>query len=216
MTSSASAASAASPAASQPSHSARLEQFADELVGPQADGQRHQHAEGARGRSLPSHERRFGAAGGGGTSVDRIISSKTSISAGVTIAVSCRARAASWHAGSAGSSVGVRRCFRFDAEGGRSCGERSCEMVSDQELQRAVEPDMRQRQLHAVRRALELWRPEAHEADRRLGLLLRCQPSRSSKIELKSSPASRREIWRFRSCRRRSRRRSSRPSAACR
>ena len=140
MTTSASAAIAATPAASQPSQSARVEQVADQRVGPQADRQRDQHAERAE------EDARRAASGGAGRSpaavraVSTIVgSSKTSISAGITIATSDLAIARGLRASRPGACAPARAPAlpRLAARCGmlRVCAVRSCQPVSDQELQ---------------------------------------------------------------------------------
>ena len=99
-----------------------------------------------------------------------------------------------------------------DRRGGRrrACAARSgvsCELVPDQEFQRLVEPDMRQRQRHALGRPLELRRAEAEEAERqRLLRQSRSSVGPGTRRPLPDRPAGRRETWRSPSRRRRPRR----------
>ena len=144
-------------------------------------------------------------------------SSKTSISAGTTMALR---RPSSRAVFASPARLGTARLRRLAGaasvrcEMPPVCAARSCELVPDQELQGAVEADMRQRQRHAFGGALEPRRPEAQEAERRMRLrMLPVIRSSETSKTAPDSPADRRETWRSRSRRRRSRRRSLSPSS---
>ena len=187
MTISDSAAIAATPAASQPSQSARANRsrisrsvhrpIASETSVPSAPR-----------KIAPSRERRRGAIAGGGSLVSTSSSSKTSISAGMTIATSDLAMARGLRARLGVSlRLAVRRLrlgLRLDAE---RCGSarfahaslspiRNCSARSS--LICGSDSD------DALGRALDLRRPEPHETDRRLVRgLLRVTDSHCSKTE---------------------------------
>ena len=127
---------------------------------------------GRRQKMLPSSERCFGgdrpaaarrprSSGSSNTSTASASRHRTSAGARARFARSLGRR---------GLRLGAFSAARVPARCGRrpACAEWSCQTVSDQELQGAVEPDMRQRQRDALGRPFELRRPEADEADRRV------------------------------------------------